>query len=187
MFLGERKKEQNSDTLQINSQQTSNQPLREIRAAPRPSTSPRPADEGTSRIEPAERTTPDSQIITSQPARSASEPTAAATGTPTTHPENTRIENEERSAVDFATASLNPRDAEASDIPMYTGKLPQYALEKRERANWTRRRFGILCGSGRFRTAGSSKTHLTTFIASQSDYSGHRVLEAERMFDSTVE
>ncbi|EDP51745.1 putative C6 transcription factor [Aspergillus fumigatus] len=106
-------------------QQTRNQPLREIRAFPHPRSSPRRNDR-TSQVGSGEtvggRTVSNLARDMSQSGRAVSEPTAA-TGTTTPYSEQSRIEDEERSAADFATASLAPRDAEANDMPIYTGLL----------------------------------------------------------------
>ncbi|KEY83016.1 transcription factor C6 [Aspergillus fumigatus] len=106
-------------------QQTRNQPLREIRAFPHPRSSPRRNDR-TSQVGSREtvggRTVSNLARDMSQSGRAVSEPTAA-TGTTTPYSEQSRIEDEERSAADFATASLAPRDAEANDMPIYTGLL----------------------------------------------------------------
>lgn len=106
------------------SQQTRNQPLREIRAFPHPRSSPRRNDR-TSQVGSGEtvggRTVSNLARDMSQSGRAVSEPTAA-TGTTTPYSEQSRIEDEERSAADFATASLAPRDAEANDMPIYTGE-----------------------------------------------------------------
>ncbi|KAG2012664.1 hypothetical protein GB937_007013 [Aspergillus fischeri] len=105
-------------------QQTRNQPLREIRAVPHPRSSPRLNDR-TSQVDSGEtvggRTVSNLARNMSQSGRAVSEPTAA-TGTTTPYSEQSRIEDEERSAADFATASLAPRDAEANDMPIYTGE-----------------------------------------------------------------
>lgn len=107
------------------SQQTRNQPLREIRAFPHPRSSPRRNDR-TSQVGSGEtvggRTVSNLARDMSQSGRAVSEPTAA-TGTTTPYSEQSRIEDEERSAADFATASLAPGDAEANDMPIYTGLL----------------------------------------------------------------
>ncbi|RHZ55475.1 hypothetical protein CDV55_102915 [Aspergillus turcosus] len=105
------------------SQQTRNQPLREIRVLPHPRSSPQHNDR-ISRVESGEtvgRTVSNLPRNISQSGRAVSEPTAA-TGTATPYSEQSRIEDEERSAADFATASLAPRDAEANDMPIYTGE-----------------------------------------------------------------
>ncbi|KAF7166272.1 hypothetical protein CNMCM5623_000029 [Aspergillus felis] len=106
------------------SQQTRDQPLREIRAVPHPRSSPKQNDR-TSRVEHGEavrsNTVSNLPRSMSQSGRAVSEP-AAATGTATPYSEQSRIEDEERSAADFATASLAPRDADANDMPIYTGE-----------------------------------------------------------------
>ncbi|PKX97276.1 Zn(II)2Cys6 transcription factor [Aspergillus novofumigatus IBT 16806] len=105
-------------------QQTRNQPLREIRAVPHPRSSPR-HNNGAPQVVSGETvggsTVSNIPRNVSQSGRAVSEPTAA-TGTTTPYSEQSRIEDEERSAADFATASLAPRDAEANDMPIYTGE-----------------------------------------------------------------
>ncbi|KAL4923009.1 Zn(II)2Cys6 transcription factor [Aspergillus undulatus] len=98
-------------------QQAGNQPLREIRAVPDPG--PRCSE----RVSPAQisgsRAVSDPLIFPTQCQRDAPEFTRAPHCL-TPDSENSRTEDEERSAADFATASLKPRDAQGSGMPMYT-------------------------------------------------------------------
>ncbi|KAL4790307.1 cytochrome P450 [Aspergillus venezuelensis] len=106
-------------------QNTAQMPPRQICAA---STSTPRLAEPVCAVEPSnivgsnsgDRTLPPPRIPPFEPARAFSEPVEVSS-LPTPQSENTRTEDEERSAADFATASLRPRDAGATDMPIYTG------------------------------------------------------------------
>ncbi|KAL4938603.1 hypothetical protein BDV06DRAFT_225833 [Aspergillus oleicola] len=112
-------------TRRRGTQQLEQRPPRQIRAAP---TSTSRLPEQVCPVKPSNlvdtgsigRALPQPQPSSFESIRAFSEPVAVP-DLPTPQSENARTEDEERSAADFATASLKPRDAEATEMPLYTG------------------------------------------------------------------